>query len=214
MKLNSILLCGLLAAGFNAHADKKPVLTNEHVDIGVAFEDGEWDLHIHDETNDVEYEPSGAVLSVGAMARAKVTADPAFAFLGKPGSTVWILPQVQNPDLIFLGFGAEEIPPGLFLNDSYELHLKKVKGGHFAVWDVDSFGTPQVLMNTRDGIGEADVFIGQAQGHQDLNWAFSKPGRYRVTFEARATLADGTVVSSGDVTYRFDVRRKPKASKT
>lgn len=214
MKLNSLVLCGLLAAGFNAQADKKPVLTNEHVDVGVAFEDGEWDFHIHDETNGVEYEPAGAVLMVGALARTTVPAEPAYSFLGKPGSTIWVLSQVQDAALMFLGVGSDEIPPGLFLNDTFQLKLRKVRGpGHFTVWDTDAFGSPKVIFNTRDKIKADDVFHGVSGSHRHLHWAFSKPGKYKVTFEACARLADGTPVSSGHVTYTFDVTKKDKSVK-
>src|SRR5262249_45894483 len=43
------------------------VLSAGHVDIGVAYEDG-WDLHVHDEENDEEYEPYDVILHVGAAA--------------------------------------------------------------------------------------------------------------------------------------------------
>lgn len=212
-KTKTLLLAGLLSAGFTLTATaQKTFLNNEHVDVGVAFEDGEWDLHIHDETNDREFEPGDAVLRVGGLARTTVPADPAYAFLGRPGSTVWILPAVQNADLLFLGIGAEELEPGIFVNDTVRLHLKRVRGpgrkAHFAVYTIDAFGTPVVGMNTRDGLTEADAVDVPAGGHTDYNWAFSAPGRYRVTFEATGTLLDGTVVSSGDVTYTFHVVRR------
>jgi surface-anchored protein len=37
------------------------------------------------------------------------------------------------------------------------------------------------------------------------NWAFTAPGRYLVTFEASATVDGGGFVSTGNVTYTFDV---------
>ncbi len=54
---------------------------------------------------------------MGLAARTTLPADPAFAFLGAVGSPVYILPQVQNPSLVFLGFGTEELPSGLFTAD-------------------------------------------------------------------------------------------------
>ena len=210
MKTKLILLAGLLSAGLLT-SSAQVVLTNQHVDVGVAFEDGAWDLHIHDETNDIEYEPDAAVLLVGSVARTTVPNDPAYSFLGRAGRPIWILPQVENEALLFLGIGSEEIPDGLFLNNAFDLTLKKVRGpGHFTVWDVDAFGTPSVIMNTRDRIRTNDVFHGVAGSHAHVNWGFSQPGRYRVAFEATATLADGTPVSSGEVTYTFRVQRAPR----
>src|SRR5688572_10129161 len=66
------------------------LLTTEHVDVGLAFEDGAWDLHLHDETNDVEYGPGEALLHASAAARVTVPPGSQFAFLGAaPGDTVW-----------------------------------------------------------------------------------------------------------------------------
>ena len=89
------------------------ILSTGHADIGVAYEDDAWDLHIHDEENDAEYEPGDALLHVGSQAlitRDGGLAGPAFDFLGvAAGGSFYRLPQSENPELLFLGFGAEEI---------------------------------------------------------------------------------------------------------
>lgn len=46
----------------------------------------------------------------------------------------------------------------------------------FAVYDVDAFGTPHVIMNSGDGITAADSVILPAGGHRHVNWAFTWPG--------------------------------------
>ena len=50
------------------------LLGSEHVDIGLAYEDGAWDLHLHDETHDIEYAPDEALLFVAPEAK---TTQPA-----------------------------------------------------------------------------------------------------------------------------------------
>src|ERR1041385_1857097 len=120
MKIQTLVLAGLLSAGLAAHADKKVTLsadTTDHADIGIAYEDGEWNLHVHDEGNDIEYDPAQIILLVGNVAKTTVPNNPAYSFLGAPGSAIWILPKVENAALLFLGFGAEEIPDGLFLHN-------------------------------------------------------------------------------------------------
>lgn len=201
-----LLTAGLLLAALPAAAGRKTPLEQDHIDLGVAFEDGSWDLHLHDESNDREFEPDAALLRVGAAARTTVPADPGYAFLGAAGSPVWILPAVQNSDLLFLGLGAEEVAPGILLGDTVRLHLRRVRGpGEFAVYAIDAFGSPVVGMNTRDGLGAGDAVDLVAGAHSDFNWAFSRPGRYQVTFEATGQLVDGTPVSSGESTFFFHV---------
>jgi surface-anchored protein len=209
MKPTTLILAGLFLA--SRPSIGQTVLSTEHVDIGVNYEDGAWDLHIHDETNDVEYEPGDAILRVNAEALTTVSSNPLFNFLGTPGSPLWLLPNTQNPGLLFLGFGAEELASGLFVGDSVSLRLHSVSGpGEFAVFDFNSLGEPRVVMNSRDGFSAADTFAVVPGGHSDMNWAFSQPGLYTVNFEASGTLADGGVfTSSGPVAYTFQVVPEP-----
>ena len=179
-------------------------LSEGHTDIGIAFEDGAFDLHIHDETHDVEYAPDQAVLVVKAASYTTVPNNPLYSFLGLPCSGVWVLPNTENTNLLFLGFGAEEIEAGVFQGDQLRMELKAVAGaGDFIVYDFDSFGVPVVIMSTRDGVDTNDVRVLPAGAHSDFNWAFTQPGYYTVTFEASGTLSNGTFVTSGPVDYTF-----------
>lgn len=215
MKTSTLNLASLLAASLilasNAIADPPVRLETGHTDIGLAFEDGAWDLHIHDEANDLDYAPDEAVLVVLLNARTTVPNDPLYGFLGTPGSPVWILPQVQNPGLLFLGFGAEEIEAGVFQGDHLRVEMKSVTGpGAFVVFDVDPFGTPIPLLSSRDGVDTNDARLLPTGAHSDLNWAFTAPGLYVVEFEASGTLSDGALVSSGPVAYTFHVVGPPE----
>jgi surface-anchored protein len=182
------------------------ILKTEHVDVGVAYEDGGWDLHVHDEDNDQEYEPDEALLYVGPQALTTRPAGAAFDFLGvAAGQTYYRLPQSLNPELLYLGIGGEEIEGGTFLGGTVALRLKAVNGpGHFAVWQSDDAG-PAVYMATSDGVTAADFVTVFEGDHDHFNWGFTARGRYEVTFEAVATLPDGTITMSGDVTYYFSV---------
>ncbi|MBM3841077.1 MAG: hypothetical protein FJ398_24610 [Verrucomicrobia bacterium] len=183
-----------------------------HVDIGIAFENNEWDLHIHDETIDQEYEPGEATLVVRHPARSAIPSDTRFAFLGSAGAPLWVLSQIQNHDLLFLGIAAEEIEKGIFAGDQLRLTLKQVKGpGHFFVYSTSgAAGTPDVRMNSRDGVSDADFATVLAGGHTDYNWAFTAPGTYEVTFEASGVLtAENRAVSSGLIAYTFVVEPAP-----
>src|SRR5687767_8574744 len=124
-------------------------LDSGHVDVfGIAFEDGQFDLHVHDETNDVEYEPSQVRLAVKPEARTEVPNDPAYAFLGSPGSPVWVLPQVEDPQLLWPGIATEEVEPGTFVNDALTLKVECVSGpAGFSIFTTDPVGAPAVLVD-------------------------------------------------------------------
>lgn len=190
------------------------VLFEGHTDIGVNYEDDAWDLHIHDEENDVEYEPQDAQLMIGEAGRTVRAGDsalPAYDFLGvNVGEAFYVLAEVENPELLFLGLGTEELADGIFVSDSVSLHLHSVAGpGHFSVWRSGlTPATPSKLMATSDGVSNVDSVDLAAGSHRHLNFAFSKPGLYEVTFVASGLLnvgASGEVSVSETVTYFFRV---------
>ena len=201
-----------LAASFNAAA--QPVLTEGHTDVGIVYELGAWNLHIgrHDDLPPMEYAPDEAILQVGPASQTTVPANPLYGFLGPAGSQVYILPQVQNPSLQFLGLGTEEQADGVFVGDRLTLSLTGVTGpGNFSMYDVGTFGTPSVLMNSGDGITAGDKVDLFAGGHRHVNWAFTAPGDYQVTFRASGILDDGlgTYTQSDPATYTFSVVPEP-----
>ncbi len=193
----------------------QPVLSLGHADVGIVYADGLWDLHVHDGENNIEYEPSEVVLGVGPASAGVVPGAPAFNFLGSAGSAVYTLPQSQNPNLLFLGLGTEEQALGVFVNNRLRLALEDLTGpGHFALYRVDSFGTPTVLMNSHDGITSGDYVELTAGSHAHANWAFSTFGEYQLTFRGSGVLDDGlnTTVQSDLFVYSFSVVPEPGAA--
>ena len=214
-KLKSLLAVALaspVALSLNAQT----LLTEGHTDVGIVYELGGWNLHIgqHEATPPMEYAPNEAILGVNIVgAHSTVPANPQFSFLGMAGSSVWVLPQVQDPALLFLGFGTEELESGIFVNNEVTLSLQGVRApGQFSVYDVGMFGSPSIFMNSGDGT-TADSILLSAGGHRHVNWAFSTPGTYEVDFEAAGTLVDGNVfTASGPITYTFSVAAVPEPS--
>ena len=209
--MKSKLILTLAAISATAPLYALPTLTNEHVDIGVAFEGGAFDLHIHDETNDVEYAPDEAILEVGPVAYQLVPNFPAFSFLGAPGvDSVWILPKVQDPNLLFLGIGSEEITSGTLDLDQYTLSLvsvSNVNGGMFTLYDVDGFNVPTVVFNSGDGITGADSTTLPTGDHAHFNYTFSAPGQYDIAFKVDGLVGGNPVTQTA--TYTFDVVPEP-----
>lgn len=208
----ALLLPGLLSAALAvnalpATATPLVVLSQGHIDaVDVHYEDGGLHLHIHDETVDpaVERDPADVVLRVLPGAETTVPDDPAYGFLGAPGAPVWILPETQNPELLWPGLSTEELESGVFAGDSVTLTLRKVRGpGALSVFTTDALGAPTVLANSGDGTPDSlPLAVGE---HSHVNWAFTEAGVYRAVFQATATLADGTQVASDPAVYTFQV---------
>ncbi|ASW54788.1 choice-of-anchor M domain-containing protein [Plantactinospora sp. KBS50] len=204
------LAAALLGTAVPAQAAAVPVvLSAGHVDVvDVEYEDGELEIGVHDETVEpgVEREPSEVVFLVKRAAKTTVPAAPEFGFLGAAGSPVWILPEIQNEDLLWAGFSTEELESGVFVDDSVTVNVVQVHGpGHVASYTEDAVGAPHVLFDSGDGLPDAAPLT--AGLHQHANWAFQRAGRYCVTVEATATLADtGETVTSERVTYTFVVQ--------
>ncbi|BCB83164.1 hypothetical protein Psuf_004770 [Phytohabitans suffuscus] len=198
----------LVATSVPAQASGQVVIGEGHVDvIGVGYEDGEFNLHIHDESVEpgVEREPYEVRFQVKPAAETTVPANPAYGFLGAAGDPVWVLPQVRNPDLIWPGFGTEEIEPGVFQNDAVKVTFWVAAGpGDVAVYTEDAFGLPaDVLVDTGDGL--PDTVTLPAGGHLHANWAFDTPGHYWLLVTATGKLAASgqTLIDAG--LYHFQV---------
>ncbi|MEV1007865.1 choice-of-anchor M domain-containing protein [Streptomyces sp. NPDC049881] len=188
-------------------ASAAPVVLSEgHVDvIDISYEDGELGLGLHDETTGtgVERDPADVTLWVKPEAELAVPSNPAYSFLGSPGDPVWILPQSLDPDLLYAGWAAHEVPAGVFADDTVTVELTSVSGpGDVSSWDIVA---AQPVLNFDSGDGLPDAFDVSAGGHHHTNWGFEAEGDYTLTFEASAELPDGTVVTSEPTAYHFTV---------
>jgi surface-anchored protein len=207
MLVPGLAALALVAGTVPATATGKVVLDQGHVDaVDIHYEDGALELHVHDDTVDppVERDPADVVLRALPESETTVPDDPAYAFLGGAGAPVWVLPQSGDPALLFPGLSTEELAPDVFTGDSVRLTLWRVRGpGALSVFTTDAVGAPTVLADSRDG-GPDHIDLATG-GHIHVNWAFTKPGWYKATFLATATLADGTPVASDPAVYTFYV---------
>ncbi|GIF74595.1 choice-of-anchor M domain-containing protein [Asanoa siamensis] len=184
------------------------VIDHGHVDVvGVAVEDGDLHLHVHDESVEPgeERAPEDVTLRVRPSARTSVPTDTAYAFLGDAGDPVWILPQTQNPDLIWAGLGTEEIDAGVLRADTVNVTFAVLGPGDVAVYTENAFGLPaDILVDTGDG--QPDTFALSTGDHLHANWAFEKPGTYRIAVAVTGKLAaTGRTVADAGL-YRFEVK--------
>jgi surface-anchored protein len=83
------------------------------------------------------------------------------------------------------------------------------------VYETDDFGVPTMLLSSQDGITGADSLLVPAGEHRHVNWAFTEPGDYTVTFNASGMRqSDGQFTTSGDVDYLFRVEAVPEPGMT
>jgi surface-anchored protein len=204
--LPAAAVLALSGLGLPAQAAPCVVLDQGHVDvIGIAFENGAFDLHVHDEEHAAEYAPEEVQLVAKPGSEIAVPDDPQYGFLGAAGDPVWVLPQVQNPDLLWPGIGTEEVEPGVFTGDALKVDIVGASGpADVSIFTTDAFGAPTVLADSGDGL--PDRINTSAGGHLHANWAFEAPGTYKLKVRVSGTLAaTGKNVTSPIATYVFKV---------
>jgi surface-anchored protein len=174
------------------------VLAQGHVDaVHMTLTGNQLDLKLREDVTGekVEHESSDVVLHVTDAAQLTVPDGAAFAFLGSPGQTVWLVPEVQNPEVVWAGWDAEAIPTGALRDNQLELELSTVTGpGDVHLFNNSPVGEPIMLFNPQDGPDSIDFRAGPGN-HSHANWTFSKPGKYELTFTASGLLANGSPVS-------------------
>lgn len=172
------------------------VLDEGHIDpVDAAFEDGELELSIHDETvePDVEREHEHTIMVVKREAKVTVP-DERFSFIGPVGRTFWLLPEAQldaqAAGILWPGLAADEVEPGVFVDDALEFRFKQVLGPNglsLFYSPADETALPDVRVDSENGL--PDVMTVPAGTHQHLNWAFESAGLYLVQVEVRGRLA-------------------------
>ncbi|TDD46481.1 hypothetical protein E1263_36385 [Kribbella antibiotica] len=208
LMLSATTVLALTGLAVPATATTCVTLDQGHVDVvGIAWEDNAFNLHVHDEEHGVEHTPAEVQLIAKPGSQIAVPDDAAYSFLGTPGSAAWVLPQVQDPELLWPGIGAEEIASGIFTNDALKVTLVGVTGpADFSIFTTDAFGTPTRIADSGNGL--PDTINTTAGGHLHANWAFEAAGTYKLKFKVSGTLAaTGQKVTSTVATYTFQVQK-------
>ena len=178
-------------------------VTTEHTDgLAVDYINNSWVLKVRDRDRNIAYEPNEIIMYAAPNAETVQPGDPNFDFIGAgAGNPVWILPQLQDPNLLYVGASSSETPGSPFApyfeSDPrigftapwITIKLLAVRGpGHFSVWQTDSFGAVIVWVATSDGIGSTDKLFSLVGAHIHYSWGFTAPGDYEIDIQASAYL--------------------------
>ena len=69
---------------------------------------------------------------------------------------------------------------------------------------------PQVLMATSDGLTSMDMVRLLEESEFHLNWGFTQPGTYELTFRAYGLLDDGDTIVDVSRAYHLHVRGRSR----
>lgn len=202
---------GLSQFGAAAAAGDPVPLTREHVDLRILYAPGttnELYLVARDEDGATNYASTNVVLVVRRAGETVI--PPGFEVFGEPGSPFWILPASQDPEVLYLGVSAEGLPRNV-LAEPLSIRLVRVQApGWFFVWQFDPDGSLDMKMDSRNGIGPADVIQPIVGSHGHFNWGFSSNGFCDVTFRVEGRLLGATTnLTAADTTFRFAVEPLP-----
>jgi putative ABC transporter-associated repeat protein len=173
------------------------VLGEGHVDYGARMVAGQLRSQIKDGTQGADRvvwrEPADVLFEIRPAAKLSVPSDARLRFLGPSGSSVWMIPQVQQAGILWAGWNTEELTSA-DVHGAVTWTLQAVQGpGTVAVFQTGAFGDPDVIFNSADGLPDSRaVPLGV---HAHANWTFSAPGRYALTFQMTATRAGGGALS-------------------
>jgi putative ABC transporter-associated repeat protein len=175
------------------------VLDQGHVDYAARIIGGRLVSQVKDGTTGgtPQFRAPGQVVFHLKSAAATTVPSDAFSFLGPVSTRIWQIPQTQKPDVVWLGWNTEEITPAQATGE-VAWQLNEVSGpGAMAIYELDPFGKPVVIFNSKDGL--PDTYRVRLGTHAHGNWAFTAPGAYRLTFTQSVKLTSGATVSDKQV---------------
>ncbi|MGE3621327.1 MAG: TIGR03773 family transporter-associated surface protein [Acidimicrobiia bacterium] len=185
-----------VATASAAQAGSRVVIDEGHVDMGPRLVDGAWRVQLKDDTVSphVWRDLADVVLHAHDAARLEVPAGGTYAFLGDPGATVYVLPQVQESGLVWPGWNTQDPSVLEAVPGPVAWRLRGVDGpGRFVLYLAGSFGDVDVLFDTADPLPQ-ELSIGR-NTHVHGNWAFTAPGVYRLSVEMAATTSGGQALA-------------------
>jgi putative ABC transporter-associated repeat protein len=182
----------LFAAGPAGAGAERTVISDGHVDMGPRVVDGKWILQVRDDTASppVWRELDTVVLHGSPETKITIPDGDTYAFLGKPGAEVYVLPQVQRSGIIWPGWNTQDPSVVDGVTGDITWTVSKVDGpGNFHLFLTDSFGKPALIFDGAKSYPQSTKVKPNTHAHG--NWAFSKPGIYKIQTQMSATSTTG-----------------------
>lgn len=209
-----LLLAACIAFAQTGRAIQATNLSRNHMDFRMGYDAASTNLlgitvRYDDGSDAFTVSNWQAYIVGGAASSNRVPANANFAFLGPVGSPIWILPQVQNINLPYLGISGEDIPTGVF-DGPLDFILQSVEGpGNFFAWQTSGGGQPpSVKMIATNGVisPQHDRTSPAIGSHEHFNWGFTAPGVYRVSFRASGRrIGEANRITSPPITWVFHI---------
>jgi surface-anchored protein len=195
------------AAAAELPPSQRHVMGLGHADvINVRSDAGTLLANVKDDAGeDVVYRDPGEVL-LHAKPESQLTVPdlPEYAFLGDPGDLVWILPEVEDPNLLWPGWETKGVAAADFPDATLTWRLLDLRGpGEVSVFATDPLGTPIKFLDSAAGLPQDTQITNRTHAH--ANWAFEAEGLYVMTVEVIGRRADGATVSTGPIDYHWFV---------
>jgi putative ABC transporter-associated repeat protein len=182
------------------------ILNDGHIDIASLIEGDALVTKVKDTSEGsqpVWREPEETVLQLLPESKTAVPSDPAFGFLGEPGSPVWQVTQTQQDDLLWPGWSTEALPLSA-TNGGVAWKLTDVEGypdatgapsavGDFALYELGTFGAVTVLFDSTDP--QRSSFTIPKNVHAHGTWSFTAEGTYCMSFTRSAQSPTGAALS-------------------
>lgn len=182
------------ATGMTTATGAQQVIADGHVDMGPQLSGDEWTIRIKDDRSSPAVWRETADVVLWIKDNAKITVPAGADFLGDQGDPVWLLPQSQQPGIVWPGWNTqhESVVSGVKGNVTWT--LKGVDGpGRFALFLTGSFGKADVLFDSAASFPQQLTVPLNTHAHG--NWAFSKPGLYRLAVQMSGTTTAGKAVT-------------------
>jgi len=228
LQIKTQVILGVIAVGWITLVPVRAetTISTGHADIfGLGYVNGQLELLIHAELagTEVELDPASTIIRVNPAGYGARPAGTSFDFLGASSSFLWTLPQdavvAGQRGILFPGVGTEEIDPDVWGSGLITITLKSFGSnpGNLFLWNENEFGEPTLFMDST----RLTQFNSISQGagvHEHYIWGFTEEGTYTMVFEATGTAGlsvDGGTsqsLSSGEVTYKFQVVPEPSSS--
>ncbi|MEU4147457.1 anchored repeat ABC transporter, substrate-binding protein [Streptomyces parvulus] len=163
-------------------------------------------------TNHMLLEEHALIKTVDANAR-KDTPNVSLAEASETyGANVIPLVEDVGLDVIWLGLRVrgDGEARGATRSSDILLSATDVEGpGELIAYLTESLGQPNIYFNSADGFSDKDTTSLPPAAHTHLNWAFTKPGIYKLSLEAKLKNGDAAPEPVGTGTFTFAVGVDP-----